>query len=60
MKKSLTPEMIEWAYEQWCIGSTYSQIAAALYVSERTIRKALKGRPRIRPVLHYDFENKGD
>ena len=43
----------EWAYEMWCIGYTQMQIADALFVCEKTINRALKGKPRIRPILIY-------
>lgn len=55
MKKALTRAQIEWAYTKWCEGYTLLQIADALYVGEKTIRRALMGRPKIRPVLKYDF-----
>lgn len=44
----------EWAYKQWCIGYTQIQIAQALHVCDKTIIRALKDRPRIRPVLVYE------
>lgn len=52
----LSKDEIEWAYSKWCEGCTYQQIAEALFVCEKTIERALKGRPRIRPVLVYDFK----
>lgn len=54
--KILTDKEIEWAYEQWCNGMTLLQIADALYVNERTVRRAFNGRPRIRPVLKKESE----
>ena len=50
---TLTAKEKEWAYKQWCIGYTQIQIAQALYVCDKTITRALKDRPRIRPVLVY-------
>jgi len=45
-----------WAYEKWCLGYTQQQIADALYVCEKTVQRALKGKPRIRPILKYEYE----
>jgi len=59
VQRALNEEQIEWAYEKFCIGYTLKQIAAALFVSERTIQRALKGRPRKRPALNY-FPFKGN
>lgn len=53
-EKVLTHKEIEWAYTKWCEGYTQQQIAAALYVCEKTIRRAINGRPRIRPILKYE------
>lgn len=47
----------EWAYKQWCIGYTQMQIAEALHVCDKTISRALKDRPRIRPILKYEEDN---
>lgn len=44
----------EWAYARWCEGYTRLQIAMALGVCEKTVQRALSGRPRIRPVLIYE------
>jgi len=33
------------------------QIAEALFVSDKVIHRAINHRPRIRPVLKYDFES---
>ena len=30
------------------------QIADALYVCSKTVQRALRGKPRIRPILKYD------
>ena len=53
MYKALTPKEIEWAYQKWCEGYTQQQIADALFVCEKTIRRAINERPRIRPILKY-------
>lgn len=53
-KFSLTKRQVEWAYDKWCLGYTQMQIADALNVCEKTIKRALKGKPRIRPILQYD------
>lgn len=47
----------EWAYEQWCNGRTQTEIAEALHCSVKTITRALHGRPKIKPVLHYRKED---
>lgn len=54
MNKSLTKEEEKWAYQKWCEGYTQQQIADALYVCEKTVRRSLKNKPRIRPSLVYD------
>jgi hypothetical protein len=54
MRSALTRKQKEWAYTQWCIGYTPLQIAEALCVCEKTVRRALKNKPRIRPVLKYE------
>lgn len=43
----------QWAYDMWCLGYTQKQIANALFVCEKTVQRALKNKPRIRPVLIY-------
>ena len=50
---ALTKKQIEWAYDKWCLGYTQRQIADALYVCEKTVQRALKGKQRIRPILEY-------
>lgn len=50
---ALSDKQKEWAYEKWCLGYTQLQIAEALYVCEKTVQRALKNRPRIRPILIY-------
>ena len=52
----LTWKEKEWAYEKWCIGYTQLQIAQALHVCDKTVIRALKDRPRIRPILEYTEE----
>lgn len=52
--EALTFRQKEWAYEKWCEGYTLEQIAGALYVCPKTIRRAINGRPRIRPILKYE------
>ena len=54
MKKgSLSHKQKEWAYARWGEGRTLIEIAMALNVCDRTIRRAINGKPRIRPVLVY-------
>jgi DNA-binding XRE family transcriptional regulator len=53
-ERALTHKQIEWAYTKWCEGYTLQQIADALYVCEVTVRRAINGRPRIRPILKYE------
>ena len=52
-KNTLTPHQKQWAYTKWCEGYTQLQIAEALNVCEKTISRALKSKPRIRPILKY-------
>ena len=54
----LSHKEVEWAYDQWCNGHTRLQIALALNVCEKTIQRALHGRPRLRPVLIYEEDKK--
>jgi len=54
-ERLLTDKQVEWAYEKWCAGYTQEEIAEALYVCCSTVHYALKGRPRVRPPLVYDF-----
>jgi DNA-directed RNA polymerase specialized sigma24 family protein len=49
----LTRKQKKWAYDKWCEGYPQEDIAAALDVCSKTIRRAINGRPRIRPVLEY-------
>ena len=44
--KILTPEEIEKAYKMWCDGYTQIEIADYFFVSDRTIRRAFKGRKK--------------
>lgn len=50
----LTKKQKDWAYRKWCEGRTLLEIAMALDVCDRTIRRAINGKPRIRPVLRYE------
>lgn len=50
---SLSFKQKEWAYDMWCLGYTQMQIADALFVCEKTVQRALKNKPRIRPILIY-------
>jgi len=52
-KSYLTIAQKEWAYTKWCEGYTLMQVADAFGVCEKTIRRAIHGRPRIRPILKY-------
>ena len=56
MSKSepLTHEQKEWAYEKWCNGYTFYQIAKALNVCTKTVQRVIHGRDRIRPILRYE------
>ena len=60
MPKVLTPKEIEWAYQKWCEGYTQQQIADALFVCKKTIRRAINERPRIRPILKYEERENND
>lgn len=51
---ALDNSQVQWAYEKWCTGYTQLQIAEALNVCERTVRRALKNKVRIRPILKYE------
>ena len=53
MREALSFKQKEWAYDMWCLGYTQMQIAEALNVCEKTIQRALKNKPRIRPILIY-------
>ena len=53
-ERILTHKQKEWAYEKWCLGYTYYQIADALNCCTKTVQRAMSGRPRIRPILRYD------
>ena len=50
----LTRKEIAWAYDKWCAGYTYEEIAEALYCSAKTVYRALKGREKIKPVSVYE------
>ena len=49
----ITDKERKWAYEMWCIGYLPIQIAEALGVSDKTVKRTFKrhGLVRIRPVL---------
>ena len=51
--KHLTKQEIRWAYDKWCEGYTYHQIAEALDVTAAQVKRQLEPLPRIRPILHY-------
>lgn len=51
--KHMTKTEIRWAYDRWCEGYTYHQIAEALDVTLPQVERALLRLPRIRPILHY-------
>ena len=53
-ESALTEKQKRWAYEKWCLGYTQEQIASALYVSVKTVRRAFQGKKRERPHLIYD------
>lgn len=55
MSSTLTKRQIEWAYKKWCEGYTQGEISEALYVSQNTVYRALKGKSRVRPKLVYNF-----
>lgn len=54
--KLLNRKQREWAYDRWCEGYTHQEIADALFCCRKTIARALRGRPRIRPILEYNWE----
>lgn len=55
-REVLTPRQAEWAYQRWCEGYTPILIAEALKVDPSTVHRALRDKPRVRPVLVYDEE----
>jgi hypothetical protein len=56
--KHLNKEEIRWAYERWCEGCTYHQIAEALGVTYAQVHAKIEPLPRIRPLLHYTPKGK--
>lgn len=50
----LNNKQIEWAYQKWCEGHPIWQIAQALNVCEKTVKRAIGIRPRIYTDLVYD------
>lgn len=55
-RSALSTKQKKWAYEKWCQGYTQRQIADALFVCEKTIHRALKNKPKKRPILKYEME----
>jgi hypothetical protein len=51
--KHISKEEKKWAYDRWCEGWCYSQIAEALDLTTGQVSEALRPLPRIRPILHY-------
>ena len=51
----LTWQQKEWAYDKWCEGYKKEDIAAALFVSPKTITKAMRGRVKVKKPLVYPF-----
>ena len=51
--RHISANEMRWAYDRWCEGYTYHQIAEALDVSYFQIDWALRSKPRIRPILLY-------
>jgi predicted transcriptional regulator len=51
--KHINRQEESWAYDRWCEGYTYHQIAEALGVTWRQVKNKLEKKPRIRPILHY-------
>ena len=49
----LTRKQIEWAYDKWCLGYTHFEIGFALGVCSKTIQRALRGKPKVKPILVY-------
>lgn len=47
----------EWAYEAWCNGYIFAEIAEAYGCCRRTIQRALTGRTKVKPPLVYDVTN---
>jgi DNA-binding XRE family transcriptional regulator len=59
-ESALSLKQKEWAYIKWCEGYTLDQIADALFVGSKTVRRAINGRPRIRPILKYEEREGAD
>ena len=55
--KALLPEQIEWAFAQWCNGTTQQQLADILFVDVRTIQRMFKGRQKIKKEAPASFVN---
>ncbi len=58
-RRILNHKQREWAYQKYCEGYTQSEIAEALYVSTKTVLRAIHGRPRIKAALEYDWSDNG-
>lgn len=59
MRKSiLSWKQKEWVYDKWCLGYTHVEIADALGVCVKTVRRAIGDRPKIKPVLEYLENNR--
>jgi len=54
-KTILSSEEVKWAATKWNNGYTIDEIAEALYVCTRTVRRALKiyGYNKVKPILEY-------
>lgn len=57
----LSEAEIRWAHEKWCNSYSLREIAAALYVSEKCLRRhlTLRGLKKDTVPLHYDFTKEG-
>lgn len=53
MSRTLSNKEVQWAYERWCEGARVIDIAGALYVGDKTLKREFKRRnlERVRPVL---------
>lgn len=49
-RTSLTDKQIYWAHYVWNLGYTYKEIAEALFVSEKTVARAIR--------IHYECQNR--
>ena len=53
-KRFLTAQMKDWIYTKWCEG--YTEFEIAVGVCMKTVQRALKGKPKIKPVLVFPWE----